>query len=278
MSSTFVDHLTRDMPAGITLPQELITTFNWMEDQGWMQVDAGGVPTDPYMPIYPPDRFRDAGASMVVFGGTDLAYTGHWATPDPAIDARIFEIAGVSGDGGRAAIWLDPQDSQHFVILGHDTLGLLTNDPVVFLQLMAMGYLELSSVEDFSMTPMQDALAYHGLDSLAAFNAISPDEPPMLVPTELQAFLQLEFGVTPPATAADLGIATPAPYGDETSEDAFVQWNNAVTPPPTPEELAYIEELTKMAENMTLEELNLNDPDEPKGIIDRLMGYFRPNK
>ena len=278
MSPTFVENLTQGMPAGITLPQELITTFDWMEAQGWLQSNAGDAPTDYYMPVYPPDQFLEPYASAVVFTGTDLPYTGHWSTPDPAIDARIFEIADVSGDGGRAAIWLDPDGKQQFVMIGHDTLGVLTDDPVKFLQLMAMGYLELSSVDDFSVTPLNHAVAYNGLENLAAFEALSPDEPPMLVPTALQAFLQSEFGVTAPASAMELGIKTPAPYGEEDSEDAFVAWNTAVTPPPTPEELAYIEELAKIAENMTIEDLNLDDPDEPKGIIDTLKGFLSPNK
>lgn len=35
----------------------------------------------------------------------------------------------------------------------------------------------------------------------------------------------------------------------------FVQWMIKVTPPPTEEELAYIRELTKMAEDMNLDDL-----------------------
>jgi hypothetical protein len=272
MPSTFTENLTALMPEGVTLAPELVTTFNWMEEQGWHHTRGEGAPEEHYLSIYPAEVFNEPNASIVVFGGTTLAYTGHWSTPDPAVDARIAEIAGTSGDGGRAAIWLDGAGKQWFVHLGHDTLGVISDDPVVLLQWLSMGYGEPGSLEATDITPEQQMLEFNGYDDISEVF----DDERIIVPTEFQAFLKAEFGVTPPATARDLGIADFAVYGDETSKDPFVQWMIKVTPPPTAEELAYIEELTKMAENMNFDDLEhgLDETPEGKSFLDKAKGFF----
>lgn len=277
MAGTFVDKLTTLMPAGVTLAPELVQTFDWMEDQDWLHIRDGGTPEDHWLSIYPPEIMKQnfPNASLVGFGGTTLPYTGHWSTPDPAVDARIVEIATTSGDGGRAAIWVDDAGKQWFVHLGHDVIGVISDDPVVLLQWLAMGYGEPGAMEATDLTPLQLAMEYNGVETeaeLAEYDALP------LMPEAFQAYLHTTFGRELPATARALGIADFTYYGDPDSTDPFVRWLASVTPPPTEEELAYIAELEKMAAEMTFDDLTLEDPDKPTGILGKLKGLFGSNK
>lgn len=277
MPGIFVQNLTTLMPPEMTLAPELVQTFDWLENQGWMTIREEGMPEDHLLWIYPPDMAQEQNASMVTFGTATLSYTSHWSAPDPSVDARIFEIAGTSGDGGRAAIWLDDAGKQWFVHLGHDVIGVISDDPVVLLQWLAMGYGEPGAMEATDLTPTQLAMNFEGAESeaeLAEYGALP------LMPQAFQSYLEQTFGRPLPATARDLGIADFTYYDDPDSSDPFVRWLASVTPPPTEEELAYIAELEKVAAEMNFDdlELDLDDDPEPKGFLGKLKGLFGSNK
>lgn len=260
----FAQNLTSLMPEGITLPPELIETFDWMEDQGWHHVRAGGAPEDHWLSFYPAEYLNHPVASYAAFGGSTLPFTGHWSTPDPSIDARIAEIGETSGDGGRVAIWLDETGKQQFVHIGHDTLGVITDDPLVLLQFLAMGYPEAGALYDTTLTPLQATLDYHGVSSVTEFAA---DEQPV-VPTALQAFLKERFDLDMPETAHDLGITNFPEYHADTA-DPFATWVNAATREPTEAELAYELELMR-----TVESLNIEDTDTTDTIMQKIGSLF----
>ena len=264
--SVYLRNLTALMPAGFTLPEPLINCFTWIEDQGWHHTrDGGAQPEDHWLSIYPPVNLTNPAASMVAFGGTALPFTAHWATPDPAIDARIFELAETSGDGGRAALWLDDAGAQHFVHIGHDTLGVITDDPVVFLQFLAMGYPEPGALTRTDITPLHAALEYYGLTDAAD---LAPEDRPLL-PKDFQTYLETAFNAPLPATARDLGIADFTQYHDTNSNDPFVRWIADVTPQPSEADLAYERELLE-----TVERLDLQDTDSSDIIMQKIGGLF----
>ncbi|MEQ6202813.1 hypothetical protein ABMC88_07135 [Sulfitobacter sp. HNIBRBA2951] len=263
---TFARSLSQLMPDWVVLPPELIETFDWMEDQGWLVTRGTATPDAHSLRIYPAQHHHHPVASHLAFGGTTLPYTEHWATPDPAIDNRIAEIAEISGDGGRAAIWLDDDGKQWFVHLGHDSVGVITDDPLVLLQFFAMGYPEPGYLPQTDVTPVQAFLDYHGVETLADFG---PDEQPLL-PTEFQEFLKERFALTLPATAADLGIAAFPEYADTSTKDPFAQWINSVTPEPSEADLAYELELMR-----TVESLDIQDDDSTDAIMSKIGSLFK---
>ena len=263
---TFARNLIALMPSGITLPPELIETFDWLEDQGWHQLRAEDRPENHWLSIYPEDQRNHPGASHVTFGGSTLPFTGHWSAPDAKIDKRIAEIATTSGDGGRAAIWLDQSGKQQFVHIGHDTLGIITDDPLVFLQFMAMGYPEPGALEGTDLTPLQSALDYNGHENL---DDLAPEDLPV-PPVAFQIFLHDRFDLTMPATARDIGIGGFTGYGDPNTTDAFARWVTSVTPEPTEADLAYELELMK-----TVESLDLKDSDSSDEILQKIGTLFK---
>jgi hypothetical protein len=261
----FARNLTALMPAGITLAPELIETFDWLEDQGWLGVRKGGQPQGYWLSIYPEDQRNLPGASHVVIGGTTLAFTSHWSAPDPAVDARIAETATTSGDGGRAAIWLDQNGKQQFVQIGHGTIGVITDDPLVLLQYLAMGYPEPGALEGTEISPLAYALDYNGLTDVSD---VQPEDR-CIAPIAFQTFLKDRFGLDLPETARDLGINDFSEYHDTGTTDPFALWLMSVTPEPSEADLAYELELMR-----TVESLDLRDDDSSDQILQKIGSLF----
>ncbi len=264
--SVYLRNLSALMPASFTLPEPLLNCFTWIEDQGGHHTrDGGAQPQDHWLSIYPPADLTNPAASMVAFGGTALPFTAAWTTPDPAIDARIFELAETSGDGARAALWRDDAGAQYFVHIGHDTLGVITDDPVVFLQFLAMGYPEPGALARTDITPLDAALEHHGLTDA---DDLAPDDHP-LPPTAFQAYLETTFNVPLPATARALGIPDFTPYHAPDATDPFARWVADVTPPPSEADLVYERALMD-----TVEQLDLRDTDSSDIIMQKIGGLF----
>lgn len=79
---TFAQNLMKLAPDWATLPPELVDTFDWLEDQGWLGIRDPGQPEDHWLSIYPAEQCDHFCASFVTFGGTTLKYTGHWSAPN----------------------------------------------------------------------------------------------------------------------------------------------------------------------------------------------------
>ena len=263
---TFSQNLMKLAPDWATLPPELVDTFDWLEDQGWLGIRDPGQPEDHWLSIYPAEQRDHFGASFVTFGGTTLQYTGHWSAPNAEVDNRIFEIATIAGDGGRAVIWLDEDSKQQFVQLGHDTTGIITDDPRAFLQFLAMGYPEPGSLEQTDITPLQAFFDYHGVYDM---DEIAEDERPV-PPTAFQGFLKDRFDLDMPATAHAIGVADFAYYQDPDTTDPFNRWLTSVTPPPTQEELDYIDNLMR-----TVEELDLKENGRSETLMQKISRLFK---
>ncbi|MCX7566000.1 hypothetical protein OS189_06555 [Sulfitobacter sp. F26169L] len=262
---TFARNLAELMPDWVKLSPEIIETFDWIEDQGWYKVRRNGAPEDKVLLIYPPELQNHPLASHVAFAGTTLPYTSHWSTPDPAIDRRIFEFGETSGDGGRVAIWLDEAGKQQFVHIGHDSLGIIADDPLILMQFLAMGYPEPGALDQTDISPMQAYLEYHGVPSLADFG--KEDQP--VLPLDLQGYLKDRFDIDMPETAADIGIRRFAGYHDPDTTDPFARWIATVTPEPDEKDLAYELELMRR-----IESLDLKDDDTSQAIMDKIGTLF----
>lgn len=261
----FGKNLASLLPRGIILPPELLETFDWLEDQGGLVVKRSGAPQDHALMIYPEHLQRHPAKSHFGFVGSTDPFTCHWSTPDPEIDNRIAQIAETSGDGGRAAIWLDEDGKQQFVHIGHDTLGVITDDPLVFLQFIAMGYPEPGSLPQTDWTPTACFLADKSVTRIE--DLPTADRP--VLPTDLQGFLEQRFNVSMPATARDLGITGFAEYHAPEPTDPFARWIKEAAPDPTAVDLAYELELMR-----TVEALDIQDTDSSDTVMEKIGSLF----
>ena len=134
--------------------------------------------------------------------------------PPPEVMARIVKFASAAGDGGCLSFWVDDNGQQRIVLFDHGMPFVLTDDPLVALQFLAMGYPEPAALNDATLSPAAYALA-EGYD-------------PPLLPTAFRTFLEDRFALSIPNSAADLGITIPS----DTASDPVRDWLSEVMPEP----------------------------------------------
>jgi len=217
---SFADDVRGFLPAALTLPDAFAQVFDWAEARGYggrfPDAEAGDV-TAQYLSIYPPDQMNEPGASYVLFrvDGPPLA--------EPIADeitTRCATIADAAGDGGKLALWLDDAGQQQFVIFNHGWPYVLTDDPLVALQFLGIGYSEPAALQDPSQTAAEQS------ETDMAF--------PPILPKDYCAFLLDQFAVVVPKRASDLGISIP--LDDDLSDPARI-WLEANTPEERPEDI-----------------------------------------
>jgi len=100
------------------------------------------------------------------------------------------------GDGGRVTIWVDDAGKQWCVQLGHDSIGVISDDPVVMMHFLAMGSLKPGAMDRTDRTPLEALLEYYGHESTAEFVGVKAET---LESTVLQNYLTETFASTAPA-------------------------------------------------------------------------------
>lgn len=209
----FREAVAASFPAGLALPQELVRLFDWMEQGGLVgrYARSGGR----YAGLYPVDD-PAAGMCQVAFHPVDPAHIAAWMGRDePAITDRLAVFLRTGGDGSAAGLWRDDEGRTHFVHLGSgsgSTLAcVLATQPVDFLRLLAIGYLELCWAEDYGRTPAD----VHDHSALSG-EAYRP-------PERFRAWVETSFDVSVPQTASEI-VANVAHLGDMASQDPFCRW------------------------------------------------------
>ncbi|EFL89899.1 hypothetical protein [Ahrensia sp. R2A130] len=242
----FAKRLQSKLPAGMTLPEEFIRTFDWMEEQGHAGLitgTSGDKAEDHILALYPFDQIDDPGASHAFFRYNELPFSFGWSEAVAEADRRVFEFVTTGGDGSRAALWLDDEGHQRIVHIGSGSgsvwAGIISDDPLVLLQLLAIGYNEPCSDELHEKSASEATYEYLGVADAKELNELraESDEPDFDYPLSkpplaFRKFLESEFGVTVPERASDI-ISQPVPKWGETSKDPFLDWVERVNPETT---------------------------------------------
>lgn len=269
------------LPEGVSLPASFVRTFDWLEGRGCYHVLGDGEhPEDYLLSIYPlNDQSAAENASMVAFHPEYPRFTRDWSQPDPAIDERIITLGTISSDGGRIVLWIDDNGKNWFAHLGTQTLGVISDNPLITLQFLAMGYREPGQLRTMASTPLKEALEHHNVVDTGGVDAPFVDVAPTVPPSDLQAFLKREFKVSLPETARDLGIKDFVAYGDPNTTDPFARWINSlsetsekptvVAPQPTLASLPHFNEIDAQTHS--------DAPDPPpltSGIFSKVKNWF----
>ncbi|GAB5447069.1 hypothetical protein [Gymnodinialimonas sp.] len=208
---SFAADIRAALPPALHLPDAIARTMDWLEVQGHRGTFTHG--GEPFLGLYPPD-LRDApGASFVLF---HYEAGPPFHEPPNEVTARVASIAIIAGDGGTLALWADAADRQHIVVFNHGIPHVLTSDPLVALQFLAIGYSEPGALTDPTLTAEEQA-------------AQDMAEPPLL-PQAYRAFLESTFNVALPSRASDLGISIPP----DTAPDPIRDWLDQMMPEPDP--------------------------------------------
>ena len=162
------------------------------------------------------------GWSMSTFPA-DVRFSQTWTgSDDPTVYNRLAAFCRTGGDGSYAALWLDDDGITKIVHLGSGSgstmMGVLTDDPVDFLRLLAIGYNELCWPENYSLTPDD---VFEGYASEDEEFSRPPD------PVELRNWVESNFGVQVPKKASDI-ITGLLNMDDDHSHDPFWQWDHSL--------------------------------------------------
>jgi hypothetical protein len=211
--TNFLQEIESSLPKGLTLPDPFKAMFAWMDKNGCVHGDRFG---GRYASLYPfAEDPEGCKLSLISFAPVDQGGAPGWTGNDPAAGARLAPFIRTGGDGSQAAIWLDDQGRQQFVHLGSGSgstmLCTLTDNPVDFLRLLAIGYRELCWPEQFDVEPEE-----------VIFEELDEDEQYRL-PVQFRDWVESTFGVTVPATASEI-VRNTADMDAAKSDDPFWIW------------------------------------------------------
>jgi hypothetical protein len=214
--STLGNQLTRKLQPGMELPEPFEELYLWIECKGMFEdQDNRRIGF-----LYPPDKLRKEwtetetpGGTLIEFyaGGNDYleCWFGHNRS---AVLERLCVFAKTGADGSMAAFWIDDEGSQRIVHLGSGSgstlVCVLTDDPVDFLRLLAIGYDEICWNSAFSQPPNADH------EKKGEF--VHPN-------VEFQEWVKETFSVAIPSTADEI-VKYLSEMDDDSPNDIFCQW------------------------------------------------------
>ena len=214
------DQMLAAFPTRIKVPEELVAYFRWLEEQDLYRNFDG-------------DGFRHAlidpsqEQSCIGIKPPDSDHAKAWThSDDPEVFERLAPFCRTGGDGSYAALWLDNDGRVQIVHLGSGSgsvmMGVMVDNPIDFLRLLAIGYDELCWPENHHRTP-HDIFAEENVDELE-------DDPDMEFPArpaELRDWLETRFGLAVPETASEIVGGIPS-MDDKHSDDPFWLWDHSL--------------------------------------------------
>ncbi|MEL6528391.1 MAG: hypothetical protein AAFQ27_00405 [Pseudomonadota bacterium] len=216
----FAATMLAEIGLDVTVPQPIRAYFEWIEangldrhfdgSEGYRHAILDAALEESCMGIIPPDP--------------DHARLWTGAT-DPDIGKRLVPFCKTGGDGSYAAFWADDAGKTHIVHLGSGSgstmIGVMADNAVDFLRLLAIGYDELCWPEQHGMTPQEIHEEEYPEED---YEGMEDERPPMPAkPEALRTWVSETFNVTVPERAADIIGEMPDMDGDAGS-DPFAQW------------------------------------------------------
>ncbi len=204
----FLATMKASFPEDMPLPEEFERLFEWMESNDFVQEYNGS----PFASLYP-RKLAQKGTSLVRFVPVNPDFVSQWTnSDDPTVNGRLAPFVVTGGDGSYAALWRDDEGGQKFVHLGSTMLCTLTDNPVDFLRVLAIGYEELSDPEQHELEPEEVYGEMH-----------DEDDGRYRAPAQFRKWVEKTFGVKVPATASEIVTHT-AGMDDDSSDDPFWRW------------------------------------------------------
>lgn len=201
--------------AGMVMPDAFEMLFKWIEAHRYF-VDTPNGRTGFLFPEAEKKRgWTDLGRP----GGTEIEFSRigngslrYWfETGSSQVIDRLCVFAKTGADGSMAAFWLADDGSQKIVHLGSGSGSVmtcvLTDDPIDFLRLLAIGYNEICWGEAFSEPP-----------NAGGDFVVQPNE-------RYRAWVKSTFDVSIPERASELvSAAAVSASTNEQSDDPFWNW------------------------------------------------------
>lgn len=220
----FVTTMLDSFPAQITVPEQLVQYFHWIEANGlYRNLDGDG-----YIYSLIDPAAEDSCLSIVP---VDPDFARQWLQQkDPAVYNRMAPFCRTGGDGSHAALWIDDDGATQIVHVGSGSgsvmIGIMTSNSVDFLRLLAIGYDELCWLEVHKMTPHEAFLAEHPDMNDYDEEELEDLRPPVEL-TALRHWVSESFCVAIPERASEIVPQLPSVDAD-CSDDPFWLWVKSI--------------------------------------------------
>ena len=264
--------------------------------------------------LYPVEDWQNPGHSLACFAYYGPFSFAGVPPPVADEDERVFLFVRTGGDGSYAGFWLDEAGKQwvihHGSGSGSDWWGVVSDDPTDLLRLLAIGYVEPAFREVHRLTvqeaaremsgndgvhelahimaegttegaedpdafhQMKDALAEGIVRRIEQSGTVNNAQDSAVPPVAFQAYLKDRFGIDTPQKAYDF-LPKLAGDCDEIEQDPFAQWLENTQPKPTAEDLAYIEELSQLAQDFVVDMDNDVGSEPKSSVLQRIKRAFR---
>ncbi|MGB3739748.1 MAG: hypothetical protein WA948_10390 [Pontixanthobacter sp.] len=216
----FTDRMRAAIAPDIVIPEPLVACFDWLEREGLVRQPG----TDEDAPYAVLDSSQEGhGLTIEVPHPGDVA---GWGQADPsAIAQRLAPFCRTGGDGSKAALWRDDDGVSRIVHVGSGSgsvlLGVMVDNAVDFLRLLAIGYEELCWADEYDKAPEEIWQSNYPAEDYDDDDADRP--PPPTKPHAFRRWVETRFETTIPPVARPLVRNMPS-MDDDGSDDPFFNW------------------------------------------------------
>lgn len=211
--SVLGQQISQTLCVGMVLPAPLELLFQWIEaNRCFVDTPNGRIGF-----LFPEEEMKQGWTDNGRPGGTDISFVAegnvnlkYWfKASDPELMNRLCVFAKSGYDGSWVAFWLADDGAQKIVHMGSGSGSVmvctLSDDPVDFLRLLAIGYDEICWGDAFFDPP--NANGEFIVEPNSAY----------------REWVEETFHVTIPTRAIEI-VRHPVSMDDDYSEDAFWQW------------------------------------------------------
>lgn len=216
MNNKLIDQLKKVLPDGMTLPQELILLYEWIEENNLYVENENGHRIGF---LYPEKELKEnwndnerEGGTLIEFAAGEPENLKYWfgGKNDNEIRQRLCVFAQSGREGSESAFWLTENGDLKIVHMGSGSGSILScvlaDSFLDFLRLLAIGYDEICWDENFPFPPNENN------DDII----VKPN-------VKFQSWVKETFNVDIPKTALEI-VKNPARMDSENSEDEFFNW------------------------------------------------------
>lgn len=220
--TAYADKMIASFPEGMIVPSELIAFYRWLDTQQLYQnFDGEGYPHA----LIDPTQSQSQSQIYAILA--DVEHAKAWVDSDnPAIYNRLAPFFRLGGDGTYAALWRNDAGDTQIVVLGSGSgstmMGILTDNAVDFLRLIAIGYQELSFPEQHALTPAE---IYE--EEYEDYDEDEDREEAAQPPLALQQWVSSTFNTSIPERASDI-LGEIADMDSDSSDDPFWLWDHSL--------------------------------------------------
>jgi hypothetical protein len=197
--------MKNSLPKSMYIPQEIIMLFRWMEEKSFVYEEDGQLKG--YLLNITEEENRG------IYFSSENREIWHFRDNKQA-KKRFFPIAYENSEysDGCLGLWLDDKGEQHIVIIGDSSSSpmpfFVLGEPIIPLQLLAIGYYSIFSWCDYWQLGLSDLL----------------EEKFMLCIPAYRKWLEETFNVVIPKTASKI-LPHFVCINDESASDIFWRWD-----------------------------------------------------